>query len=417
MKRIAICLALLLTAFGGLGPQANQAHAGGLLSGLLGTSSSTRLVVRLSPDASVGRVTRVLRWMGVRVTKRYDSARLLVVETRVSLLSSLTRLLGRITRIAGVEIVEVDRPVESRDGFGGSQSQFATFEWDLNFSTMQDQPAFGAVGLAPTAHTAGAHAPRVAVLDGGFQEGHEALPEQAVQASWDAFDGDDDVVDRGNGYDDNGDGWVDAGVGHGHAVAALVRVIAPHSPLMLARVLDDEGVGSYSTVAAGLDWAVRGGADVVNLSAGAAQGSKVISQLLEEARAAGVVVVVAAGNESGDVTYPARDGRTLAITGLHADGARMEQAGSGYQVDLGAPGFEIVAPWPGTMNRYGRFSGTSFAAPITVGAIAVVARAHDVSAEEASTWIENSTRSYTQTKAGWQYGAGTGMLDVSMFVR
>jgi hypothetical protein len=38
-------------------------------------------------------------------------------------------------------------------------------------------------------------------------------------------------------------------------------------------------------------------------------------------------------------------------------------------VDLGAPSIRVVAPMPGTTDRYAYWCGTSFAAPLTTGCV------------------------------------------------
>jgi RimJ/RimL family protein N-acetyltransferase len=73
--------------------------------------------------------------------------------------------------------------------------------------------------------------------------------------------------------------------------------------IMPVKVLDEEGNGSFFNVAEGVDFAVRGGAKVINLSLGGPDASATMRQAVDRAVQAGVTVVAAAGNDSrGTVT-------------------------------------------------------------------------------------------------------------------
>lgn len=125
-----------------------------------------------------------------------------------------------------------------------------------------------------------------------------------------------------NGLDDDGNGFVDDvrgwdfikddnnprdGERHGTHVAGIVgahgdRVtgVAPESTIMPVRVLDRNGSGTSKGVAKGIRYAVKNGADVINLSLGAPPGgrpSRSIRRALRFAHRQGVVVAIAAGNE------------------------------------------------------------------------------------------------------------------------
>ncbi len=138
----------------------------------------------------------------------------------------------------------------------------------------------------------------------------------------------------GNGIDDDADGYVDdvhgADVlngdgdprddnGHGTHIAGIVAArgdngigvagVARRARIMAVKVLDSHAAGDMSTVARGVGYAVAHGARIVNVSlSGAIPGPDIVAAL-DEARAAGVVVVAAAGNAGADIdvtpAYPA----------------------------------------------------------------------------------------------------------------
>ena len=137
----------------------------------------------------------------------------------------------------------------------------------------------------------------------------------------------------GNGVDDDGDGFVDDvhganvlsgngavqdGYGHGTAMSGAaaaaantigVTGVAPGAKIMPVKVLADDGSGNTSSVIAGIRYAIAHGADVVNLSMNGPERSQALEETLTAAKAAGIVVVASAGNDSGnrDATpsYPA----------------------------------------------------------------------------------------------------------------
>lgn len=145
---------------------------------------------------------------------------------------------------------------------------------------------------APTATSAGTGI-NVAIVDTGIDRNHSDL---AVVEGYNAFDG------TSNCQDDNGHGTHVAGT-----VAALdnaidVRGVAPGASLYCVKVLNSQGQGSWSGVIDGLDWLWNEGqprVQVVNMSLGG-PGSDTDSefrQAVARLRAAGVIVVVAAGND------------------------------------------------------------------------------------------------------------------------
>jgi hypothetical protein len=216
-----------------------------------------------------------------------------------------------------------------------------------------------------------ATSPLVAVIDGGFDLGHESLVGAALVRPYDAIEGGEDVNDVGNGLDDDGNGSADGGVGHGTAVAALVFAVCPTARVMPIRALDDEGLATVGALAASVDWAVRAGATVINISAGAPSRSAVLENMLASAASRGVVIVAAAGNgDGGPVCYPGSSRHATCVAGVTA-GRDVDQGSSrGPEVDVAAPSVDVVAPFPRTTRGYGRWTGTSFAAPMFAGGLA-----------------------------------------------
>lgn len=164
-------------------------------------------------------------------------------------------------------------------------------------------------------------------LGGGFGPGHK------VVAGYDFVNGDADPMD------DNGHGTHVAGIIAGAAATSGGRTgVAPGATLTAYKVLDDSGSGLESTIIAGLERAVdvdnpyRAG--VVNLSlGGAGSADDPLSAACEAAEHAGVVVVVAAGN----------DGPAAGSVGSPGDAADVLTVGASVS-GVSVPAFSLVAP-------------------------------------------------------------------------
>lgn len=209
----------------------------------------------------------------------------------------------------------------------------------------------------------------VAVVDTGVDLDHPDLAGKLV-AGIDLVDGD-DRPDDSNGHGTHVAGIVAATTGNGVGVSG----VAPGAKIMPVRVLGDDGVGDDATIAEGIDWAVANGADVVNLSLGM---SGVVARLakggplnpaIRRAEAAGVVVVAAAGNE-GQTRRVYRLGvPVLVVNAVGSDGVVAEFSNVGDARAVAAPGVDILSTVP---DGYDVLSGTSMAAPIVSGTVALL---------------------------------------------
>jgi subtilisin family serine protease len=212
----------------------------------------------------------------------------------------------------------------------------------------------------------------VAILDTGVCAGHSALAGSVLPSGMDFVDGDADPSDEANGLDDDQDGWIDDGAGHGTMVAGIVHLVAPGADLLPVRVLDDEGRGLTFDVAKGIRYAVDQGARVLNVSLGLDCESEVIARELERAESCGVSIVAAAGNENQEdpALYPARSAESLSIAAVDSMDVKSDFSNFHATVALSAPGSGILAPFHD--GGYALGAGTSFASPFVAGAAALV---------------------------------------------
>lgn len=196
--------------------------------------------------------------------------------------------------------------------------------------------------------------------------------------------------------------WADNGDGHGTHVAGIiaargatsgeVRGVAPGVTLRSYRVFGKgaDGASNFS-IAKAIDRAVADGCDLINMSLGGGDADEATHSAIVDARAAGVLVFVATGNdERSPVSFPASDSLSLAITALGRKGTfptgttqAAEVVGPygtdkknfiagfsnvGPEVDLTGPGLGIISTLHG--NRIAIMDGTSMACPAVTGAAA-----------------------------------------------
>ena len=139
--------------------------------------------------------------------------------------------------------------------------------------------------------------------------------------------------------------------------------------------------------------AVRDGMDVINLSLGEPEiepSRDLVVRALEGAAAAGVVPVVAAGNDYGEfgggsITSPGTAPRAITVAAVTADRqpllAEFSSAGPTpvslqLKPDVSAPGVDILSSVPSREGSWAGFSGTSMAAPHVAGAAALLRQRH-----------------------------------------
>lgn len=218
----------------------------------------------------------------------------------------------------------------------------------------------------------------VAVIDTGLDLENARLSSQVwINSNEQPGNG---IDDDGNGYVDDRRGWdfgeddnyVQDSQGHGTLVSFIVQALASEASLMPLKV-NQRQKNSFSTgdVVEALYYAVQAKADVINLSFSGSEYSLSLDRAVQDAYESGSVVIAAAGNSGQNVEFPAFQHETIAVGALNADGERAGFSNFGCELDLLAPGVDVLAC--GLNQDWFYVSGTSFSTAMVSGTAALVA--------------------------------------------
>lgn len=170
--------------------------------------------------------------------------------------------------------------------------------------------------------------------------------------------------------------------GHGTQISAIIASsnndgvvigLAPETSLYAVKVLDSNGNGYYSDVIKGIDWAIDNGMNIISMSFSGNTNSELLHEAIKKAEAHGILVIASAGNNGyGDETetYPALFPEVLSVGAVNEQFYRAEFSSTGNELDLVAPGTNIM-----TIDRYGKIvhkSGTSLSSAYIAGAASAI---------------------------------------------
>ncbi len=256
-----------------------------------------------------------------------------------------------------------------------------------------------------------------------------------------------DFVDRDQfPFDRNGHGTHVAGtLAEATNNSVGLTGLAYGARLMPVRVLNSAGEGNATDIAAGVRYATRRGAKIINLSlefdADVRAGD--IPQLLDAlrfARSRGVLVVAASGNEGrASVAYPARATSVLSVGATTEHGCLAEFSNNGSGLDIVAPGGGADAQLTGDVNCTdqpagrniyqttllgravsvfgipGSYEGTSMAVPHVAATAALVVATGVLGPDPSPAALERrlETTARDLGKKGYDKSYGWGLIDAA----
>ena len=169
--------------------------------------------------------------------------------------------------------------------------------------------------------------------------------------------------------DDNGHGTHVSGIVAAWRDGKGVVGVSPKARLYAIKVLDADGSGDLSDVIDGIVWAAKNGMQVANMSLGAPIDSEAMHRAVRFAKGSGLVVVAAAGNSGGAVSFPGAYPEVIAVSASDPDDKIATFSSRGPQVKFVAPGVDVVSDKLG--GGLISYSGTSMASPHVAGLAAL----------------------------------------------
>ncbi len=247
--------------------------------------------------------------------------------------------------------------------------------------------------------TSGSPTIKIAILDEGVDAVHADL-QSAIVGQFDGLSG--TAAQQPNPWD--GHGTACAGLAAAIPNAIGVRGIGGGCSLLAVRIARSAFKGAPWTTSNGaiqsaIDWAWQNGADVLSNSWGGGTPSSAIINAFERARlqgrgGKGCVIVIAAGNDNGPVSFPGDLPNVLTVaasneadepkTKTSSDGETWWGSNFGPEIDVAAPGVHnyttdisgAAGYNPGSAFLSGdyvhNFNGTSSATPLVAGAAGLI---------------------------------------------
>lgn len=161
--------------------------------------------------------------------------------------------------------------------------------------------------------------------------------------------------------------------GHGTAIASIIagdgedgiRGINPNAEIYSVKVLDKNNTAPVSRIIEGIYWCIDNDIDIINMSFGTNRYSPALEQAVKAAYNSGILMIGAAGNNAGDVEYPAAFDEVMAVGSVNPEAQISDFSNTGEELEIAAPGEKIKASgfFCGTIVTH----GTSISVPHVVG--------------------------------------------------
>lgn len=368
--------------------------AGTARADVAAAESTGRIIIELQKGVSMEEGRAMVISRGLEVVDEISGLRLILARPKSGQVKAAAAALSAEPKIQGVEqdfwtkwiesssfqqsplpaLETIRRQLPALRLSGGVQSQEPAEGGEVQWGVQR----VNAPAAWPTNKGEGV---KVAVIDTGSDPEHPELKGR-LAGGFNALEKDKPWAD------DHGHGTHVSGIIAAELNGQGVVGVAPKAVLYGVKVLTKEGSGSAWGIISGINWCAENKMDVINMSLGSPRSSMFIANAVSKAIEAGVVVVAAAGNDSGSVNFPAAYDGVIAVSALDQDSTIAKFSSRGPQVAFIAPGVKVPSTVPFFHNPdgYKAYSGTSMASPHVAGlaALAVSRGAHGAAAVRAA---------------------------------
>ncbi|HLO11498.1 MAG TPA: S8 family serine peptidase [Pseudoneobacillus sp.] len=265
----------------------------------------------------------------------------------------------------------------------------------------------------------------VCILDTGIKKDHPDLKDRIIEGVHGGQNFTMDYQGEPNMWEDNN--------GHGTHVAGTIAAsfdnqgvvgVAPKVKLLIGKVLNQDGMGSLTSIAKAIRWAADWQLDgkkvrVISMSLGGPSDSIELHEAVKYAVSKGIVIVCAAGN-SGDgntgtneFAYPGVYPEVIEVAAIDNQKRLATFSNTNSEIDVAAPGVSILSTTKDGL--YGFMSGTSMATPHVAGAVALLINLYEkrlnktLNVDE----IRQVLKQHTQDTVIDATGEGAGIVDLA----
>jgi subtilisin family serine protease len=227
---------------------------------------------------------------------------------------------------------------------------------------------------------------KIAIVDTGVTDRHGDL---RPKGGYNALDGQDP---KAWNVDEKGHGTHVAGIAGARNNRIGVLGGAPDAEIHAVKVFPG---GHLSDLVEAIEWCIRAGIDVISMSLGSPDPSRILAGVLRDAYDRGIVCIAAAGNERTRVAYPAAFPTVVGVGAIGRFGTFPEDSAhatqvsryrdrrgglfaagfsnAGPEIDICAPGVAILSTVP---SGYAAWDGTSMACPLVSSVVALALQAY-----------------------------------------
>ena len=404
-----------------------------VFSGQVSAENKVRLVITKDDGASMGAMS--FGKSSNDINKRYD-----VVEVETD---NVDAEIARLKMEKGVKNVEISyptsipTPIKQESAYmpgivSGSAANAAPndsfyldqYSWQDYTSTYRGQSNIEQAYVKSVVN----QKVNVAVLDSGFRNTTDMTWTDGYNFS---------TIDLPTGRDNYLDYDPDSCTsGHGQAVGEIIGATTNNAygmagivdaNMYAVRVLGCNNSGFLDEAAEGLRWAARDPSvnadnpigvdiDVVNMSLGAQIDycPTYMQEAIDYAVGKGITVVVAAGNDSIDSSNftPANCENVINVGAVTRRGEQSSFSNYGSKVDVSALGSVVLSAGTNVDSDYSYWFGTSFAAPIQTG---IIAMGLGLDPSLTPSEIEGLVKQHTNPLSSTPNYMGTGVIDALSF--